>query len=453
MSTIRAYVEGRERPRGAGQRWFGVPTRALVLLSVLPLLASLGAAFSRAVLLPLVALDLVLAAVALLDWLVASGRVAVGRAVAPVQAVGRPFEVAVRVENVGRRTLRFFLTDDAPGTASGIPTEIRLPRGAAEEITYHTTVERRGHHRFGDVIVRIHSPLGLWYLQRAYEIEGAVRVYPDFAQLRETGLRGRLSEQRVPGRARRRPGGESEFQRLRPYVAGDPYRHIDWKATARRRDLVTREFGQESNQNLVFLLDCGRTMSAQSAGLSAFDHALNAMVLLGQVALRHRDRVGLLAFDRSIRAWLPPAGGARSASRLIRATYDLDPTLDEPDYALAFRFLSRHVRRRSLVVVLTAVMDEVNGDLASALIQGLGSRHLPLCAWLRDTDLDELLHRAAPHPQDVYVRAAAADLAGWRDRALADLRHRGALVVDAAPAELTTGLLHRYLEIKARRLL
>lgn len=453
MSVIRAYEQGRERVRTWWQRWFGVPTRVLVIASGLPLAASLAAAFSPSVMVPVVALDLVLVVVALVDLAAAKGRLDVARSVAPVQAVGRPFEVALRVQNVGRRTLSLLIVDDAPGDPTGIPVAMRLPRGAMEEIVYHTVVGRRGHHPFGDLIVRMDSPLGLWQAQRPYQVECAVRVYPDFARLRETGLRGRLSELRVPGRARRRPGGESEFQRLRPYVAGDPYRHIDWKATARRRDLVTREFGQESNQNLLFLLDCGRTMSAVSAGLSAFDHALNAMVLLGQVALKHRDRVGLLAFDRKVRAWLPPAGGSSQADKLIRATYDLEPTLDEPDYAMAFRHLNHHVRRRSLVVVLTAVMDEVNGDLASALVEALGSRHLPLCAWLRDTDLEDLLVRPAETVKDVYVRAAAADLSGWRDRALAGLRHRGALVVDAAPAELTTGLLHRYLEIKARRLL
>jgi uncharacterized protein (DUF58 family) len=451
--SIRAYKVATERPRSWWRRAFAVPTRSFVVLSGVPMIAGLAAAFTRDAVAPVLALDLVIVAIALVDLALARGRVEIARSVGQVQAVGRAFEVALRVVNRGRRSLQLRITDDAPGQLDGVPVSIRLPRGSADEILYDATVDRRGHHAFGDVIVRIRSPLGLWEAQRPYVVEDGVRVYPDFAQLRETGLRGRLSEQRVPGRARRRPGGESEFQRLRPYVAGDSYRHIDWKATARRRELVTREFGQESNQNLVFLLDCGRTMSARSGGLSAFDHALNAMVLLGQVALRHRDRVGLVAFDRKVRAWLPPAGGARAASKLIRATYDLEPSLEEPDYALAFRHLAHHVRRRSLVIVLTAVMDEVNGDLATSLVRALGSRHLPLCAWLRDTDLDELLARPAPQPKDVYVRAAAAELVGWRDRALADLRHRGALVVDVAPAELTTGLLHRYLEIKARRLL
>jgi uncharacterized protein (DUF58 family) len=449
---------GKSRPIAWWARPLAVPTRRLVLLSMVPLLLSVAVVFAPAVWIPVVALDIVLAALALLDRLLVSGTVQVSREYGHVQAVGRPFDVVLRVWNTGRRSVNLRFTDDPPGQAEGLPAEAQLPPEGGTEIRYRLTVDRRGQHTFGDLIVRFLSPLGIWERQERFELPGEVRLYPDFAQLRETELRGRLSEQRAPVAARRRPGGENEFQRLRPYVSGDPYRHIDWKATARKRDFVTREFGQESNQNLLFLLDCGRTMSSRSVGangssLTVFDHALNAAVLLGQVALKHGDRVGLLAFDRQIRAWLPPRGGARSAGRLIRATYDLHPSLEEPDYSLAFRYLTHQVRRRSLVVVLTASVDQVNSELASAMIRALGSRHLAVAVWMRDVEVDAMAraeHHDAPGP---FLRGAAAELLGWRERALAELRHRGALVLDAAPEDLTPGLLHRYLEIKARRLL
>ncbi|MEQ1506957.1 MAG: DUF58 domain-containing protein [Myxococcota bacterium] len=453
MSAPATETTGRERRPALWVRWFGVPTGALVAWSVAPLALSLGVIASRAVLIPVVAIDVVLVLVALADLATIARGIAASRVFAPVQAVGRAFDVVVRVRNVGRRQLRARFTDDPPGEADGLPAEATLAPGEAFDATYRLVVRRRGQHPFGDLTVRLRSVLGLWERQLRFEVPGSVRMYPDFAQLRETGLRGRLSEVRAPVRARRRPGGENEFQRLRPYVAGDPYRHIDWKATARKRDFVSREYGQESNQNLIFLLDAGRMMSARSGSLTAFDHALNAAVLLGQVALNHGDRVGLLAFDREIRAWLPPRGGARSSNRLIRATYDLEPTLHEPDYALAFRHLTQHVKRRSLVVVLTAVVDEVNGDLAQALIRALGSRHLAVSTWIRDVDVDALVTGAAADDRARYVRAAAAEFVGWREAALASLRQRGALVLDVPPSGLTTGLLHRYLEIKARRLL
>ena len=120
---------------------------------------------------------------------------------------------------------------------------------------------------------------------------------------------------------------------------------------------------------------------------------------------------------------------------------------------MAFRFLNQHVRRRSLVVLFTSVIDQVNADMATQLVQALSSRHLPLAVWIKDDGLDRLLLQPAREERDVYVRAAAAELHGWRDRAFAGLRRRGALVVDGDVEEMTAGLLDRYLEIKARRLL
>lgn len=430
-----------------------VPTRALVLASLVPLTLGVAAVAAPVVILPMLAIDLVIALVALIDLLAARGAVEARREVAEVQAVGRPFDVSLHLTNVGPRALSLRVTDDAPGAPRGLPAAVSIPVERSANVPYQVAVESRGRHPFGPVTVRWLSPLGLWERQRRLEVASAVRVYPAFGQLRRYGLKSRLVEQRVSARVRRRTGGENEFERLRPYVSGDSYRHIDWKATARKRDYVTREYRQESNQNLIFLLDCGRMMSARAGDLTAFDHALNAAAMLGQTALRQGDRVGLLAFDTAIRAWLPPKGGARSGGRLIRATYDLFPSFEEPDYALAFRHLGQRVRRRSLVVLLTSVVDEVNASMAEAVLGALGRRHLAVSVWLRDPELDALLDAPASDPAGVYARAAAAELVAWRERSLAQIRRRGALVVDCPAGELTPALLGRYLEIKSRRLL
>jgi uncharacterized protein (DUF58 family) len=434
--------------------WAGVPTGVAVVVVSVPLLLSLAVLFEPLATVPVVALDLVIGLVALGDLALARrASMEVARSFHAVQSVGRAFDVTVVVRNTSSRAWTVRVDDSAPGTVEGLPTEpVALEAGQARALTYRVRLDHRGQYGFGPVTVRAATPLGWFERQWRFTVPGVVRVYPDFARLREL-VRGRVGEDRAPVRARRRTGGENEFQRLRPYVAGDPYRHIDWKATARHRSHVTREFGQESNQNLVFLLDCGRTMSGRSGDLSHLDHALNAAVLLGQAALRNGDRVGLLAFDRRVRVWLPPKGGARTADRLIRATYDLEPSLEEPDWAAAFRHLQGQVRRRSLVVLLTAIQDDVNADLVVQLVKALRSRHLPLAVVLRDADTDELLGASARSDDDRFDRGAAAEVLHRRALALRGMEKRGALVVDAAPHTLTADLLNRYLEIKARRLL
>lgn len=402
---------------------------------------------------PMVAFDLLLLGVLLLDSFGSGAKLDVARTVGAVQAVGRPADVVLTLMNRSARGLNLQVVDTPPAAEPSPILEARVPGQQAVELEYQTAIPRRGLHAFGPITVRWTSRLGLWHRQRRFSVEDAVRVYPDFAQLRTWGMDARVGEERAPVRARRRPGGENEFQRLRPYVPGDPYRHIDWRATARRGEFVTREFGQESNQNVIFLIDAGRMMSADHGGLTAFDHALNAALMMSQVALKHGDRVGLLVFDDKIRSWLPPKGGKRSGSRLIRATYDVFPSMGEPDYALAFRHLSLRVRRRSLVVLFTAVVDEVNAGLADSLVRGLASRHLPMAVWLRDPALDAYLDQPAKGPLDPWLRGASAELALGREKTLAGLRRKGALVVDAGIDELTPALLSRYLEVKARRLL
>ncbi len=438
-------------------RLVGIPTGRQAALWGLPLLLAMVYVVQPAALAPMIAVDLLLVLVAAVDLAMATGAVEAQREVVPVQAVGRSFPVRLVVRNAGSRALALQVTDTAPGEVEGLPLHGEVSPGRALDAVYGVVVGDRGHHAFGQVTVRWTSPLGLWQRQRAIDVSSELRVYPDFEPLRSGSLMARASDERVPVRVRRRPGGENEFQRLRPYVAGDPYRHIDWKATARRREFVSREFGQESNQNLIFLIDAGRMMSARlegaGGGLTAFDHALNAAVMMGQVALKHGDRVGLLAFDRKVRAWLPPKAGARHGAALIRQTYDLQPSLEEPDYSMAFRYLTGRVRRRSLVVLLTTVVDEVNADLAVRVGQALAHRHLPLVVWLRDPEVDELVTGPPSGTTRAYQRGAAAELTAWRERSLLGLRRRGALVVDARPEELSMDLLGRYLEIKARRLL
>src|SRR6185295_17006205 len=186
-----------------------------------------------------------------------------------------------------------------------------------------------------------------------------VKVYPDVQAVRAYELLARQDRDPSGLRASRRRGGESEFERLREYRRGDEYRAIDWKATARRQKLIAREYQLESNQTILFLLDAGRLMTAETKGLSLFDHALNATLMLAHVAARGGDRVGLLTFSDEIKSFAPPAGGPGAARRIVQAGYDLYPDLVETNYALPFEQIGIRVRKRTLVVLFTQVVDDV----------------------------------------------------------------------------------------------
>jgi uncharacterized protein (DUF58 family) len=248
-------------------------------------------------------------------------------------------------------------------------------------------------------------------------------------------------------------GGDTEFERLRPYQRGDESRHVDWRATARRDDLTVRQFQAESNQNVVFAIDIGRGMRGESAGISSMDRALNAALLTADVALRGGDRAGLVAFDDAPRAYLRPAGGRVGGRKLIRAVYDLEAGLHATDYRAAMTFLKSRVRARSLFVIFTNLLEPRSAKELSRAVRGLVPQHLPLCVFLRDMETEALFEAPARNEEDLYVRAAAAESLSWREGIMRSLRHAGVLVLDARPDEMTPSLVKRYLEVKARRLL
>jgi uncharacterized protein (DUF58 family) len=318
---------------------------------------------------------------------------------------------------------------------------------------------RRGAYALGSHTVRWPSPLGLWQRQVRIPAQHAVKVYPDVQAVRTYELLARQDREFALVRATRLKGGESEFERLREYRKDDEFRAIDWKATARQKKLIAREYQLERNQNILFLLDCGRLMTAETRGLSHLDHALNATLMMSHVAGRSGDHVGLLAFDDEVRSYVPPGGGARASHRIVQASYDLHPSLVESDYELAFDQLALRMRKRALVILFTQIVDDVAARAVLTRVRGLIPRHLPLLVLFRDVEVDELAepHEAPAAPTrddlELYLRGAAAEAVVWRDKLIRDLKGGGALVLDVPPQRLTPALINRYLEIKARQLL
>lgn len=204
---------------------------------------------------------------------------------------------------------------------------------------------------------------------------------------------------------------------------------------------------------MVFLLDCGRMMTNEAAGLTLLDHALNAMLMLSYVALRQGDSVGMICFSDEIHRFVPVRGGMNQMNRLLHASYDRFPQLVESRYDQAFRYLASHLRKRSLVVLVTNVIDEVNAHQVDRYLSNLVGRHLPLGVLLRDRPLFDAADGPQPHGDALWRAAAAAEILAWRHQVLNDLAGKGVLSLDVFPEEMTAPLVNRYLEIKARHLL
>ncbi len=382
--------------------------------------------------------------------------VGVGREVGEVISVGVENLVRLRFVHRGKSERTIEVEDEPPQPSDrpGLPLEVTLRPGRERVASYHVVPHRRGLSKFGSVHLRCRSRLGLWLLQETRDLAQPVSIYPDVQQVRRVELLARMNRLAEAGvRLSRLRGRGSDFDRLREYRREDEYRSIDWKATARTRELVSREYVVERNQSVLFLLDQGRSMCNEADGISHFDRALNAAIFLSHVALRQGDTVGLLSCSNQVERWVPPVRGVGAVRSIVRQTYDLKPVYEATDYEAMVKSLRVRHRKRSLVVLLTYALDDVHLKTIADHMRMLRRPHLVMGAFLRNVPLQERVDSMPTSERDAFRVAAAADLLAAQTKQLAELEQSGLLIVDAVPEQLSAELISGYLEVKARHLL
>lgn len=357
-------------------------------------------------------------------------------------------DVVLELENDTRSLQDLELFDHHPphGETRGMPRRVRLPPGDRGVLRYRFRALSRGAGSFAGVELFQRSPARLWRLRRFLCVLTPVKVFPDFRTVQRYAILA-VDDARGPSgiHKRRRRGEGQELLQLREYREGDSLRQIDWKATSRRDRVISRQYEDERNQQLVFLLDCGWRMRAVDRGEAHFDRALNSLLLLTYVAVRQGDAVGLLTLGEP-RRWLPPQRRA-GLKTMLGAVYDLEARSTHPDFTAAAVELMARQRRRALVVILSNLRDE-DGEEAAAAVRLLRRRHLVLFASLREASLDAARDAAIDDFQDALRTSAAHHFMLARRLAHERLRGRGVSTLDVTPAELPQAIVNRYLEIK-----
>ncbi len=377
------------------------------------------------------------------------------RELSPSLALGAWKAVKLRLTSASRLPWTVTVMDHAPEDfeARGQGQRHRLPARGFLELTYQVRPTARGRRAFARAQVRLEGPLHLIARDLRLADPAEVKVFPDFAAVARYALLAidnRLSALGILRRPRRGEG--MDFQQLREYRTGDSLRRIDWKATARSQKLISREYQDERDQQVLFLLDCGRRMRAldvlEGGTLGHFDQALNALFLLSFVALKQGDAVGVATFAEDQPRLLAPRKGLVALDHMFQNLFDLQPSTQATDYLEAAQSLRTRLRKRSLIVLLTNLRDEEDATLAPAL-QLLRHKHLVLVANLREAAVDRLLENPPHTFPEALTQAAALDWQARREAALRSVTHRGAQVLDVKPEALPTALVNRYLEMKA----
>ncbi len=392
------------------------------------------------------------------DLLTVSGKLQlrIERSMQRAASLAIPHPVDLVVDNYGRKTVRIEVADDLLVDLTSEPPShsLTLAGGKRAELRHKLRASRRGAFQLEKIYLRARSRMGFWIRFTDRQVPGTLHVYPDMKQLGEYAILARTNRLSLIGvRQTRKLGQDNNFERHRDYNPDDNYKHIDWRATARRQKLTVKQFQSDQSQRVIFLLDCGRMMTNESRGLSLVDHALNSILMLSYVALQKGDSVGLLSFSDRVHDFVPLRGGASQMNRLLHAGFDRFPSMVPSRFDQAFLYLSTHCRRRSMVVLVTNVVDDVSANQISGYLSNLSGIHLPVLALLRDYRVFDAADNPTMDDDVLYRSAAAAQILTWRHDVLRRLANSGVLVVDAFPDQLTSPLVNQYLEIKAKHLL
>jgi len=364
--------------------------------------------------------------------------------------MGEPAEVGLTLRNAGPRPLRGKVRDGWPPTAQATPRSwlVAVDPGQRARLTTVLVPARRGVREAAGVTIRALGPLGLAGRQRTRPAPWTVRVLPAFTSRRllpEKLARLRELDGSVVTVVR---GQGSEFDSLRSYVVGDDPRSIDWRATARRNDVVVRTWRPERDRQVMLVLDTGRTAAGRVAGAPRFEATLDATLLLAALARHAGDRVGLIAHDRRLRASVDLARQGQVLPSVMRATAGLEPTLVETDGAAMVAAVLGRLRRRSLVVWFTTIDPTAIETRLLPVVGPLVKRHTVIVAAVTDPRVAELAGDRADAP-GAYGAAAAETSESERSRVIARLRQRGVIVTTAAPDTFASAVADSYLDLKA----
>lgn len=363
-------------------------------------------------------------------------------------------QVQLHLKHEYPRRLRCLLFDGYPAAfdlgaelGSGLPQRFELAAQGSHTLSYQVKAKQRGDFEFAFCDVLISSPWSLWQRRsRIYE-QTQVRVYPNYAELSlylMLAQQQRLDQLGIHQFSRRGQGGD--FHQLRDYRGGDALRQVDWKATSRYRRLISREYQEDRDQQLLLLLDCGRRMRHNGSGRGHLDDALDAMLLLAFSALRQGDAVGMMSFGGEQR-WFAPRKGAATLNGLLNAVYDLQPHPVATDYMAVAQQVLKRQRRRSLIVLLTNTRDEDYQDLLAAA-QLMRRRHLVVIADLREAVLDHTLRTPPSNIEGALKFYATDDYLAARRLAHQELGYQGVHMLDVLPEQLAAALVNEYQRLK-----
>jgi uncharacterized protein (DUF58 family) len=362
-------------------------------------------------------------------------------------------EITLELENYYNFAVKTEIFDELPFQFQKRDTSFlaKVSSGALQELKYTIRPTKRGEYEFGAVKVYAKTPLGLVSRRFVFEQGKTLPVYPSYMQMRQYEIMAMSNRLQDIGVKRLRKLGHSmEFEQIRDYVVGDDLRTLNWKATARSGRYMVNQYTEEKSQPIYCIIDKGRMMKMPFKGLSLLDYAINATLVMSNIAIYKQDRAGLITFAEEMGVVLKAKRSATQMQAITEILYNQKTRYLESDFELLYTNIRRQINHRSLMLIFT------NFDSLSAMhrqlpyLRRLNKDHLVVVIFFENTELQELILAPANTTEEVYLKTVAEKFAFEKRQIVRELNLHGIQSILTAPENLTVNTLNKYLELKAR---
>jgi len=362
-------------------------------------------------------------------------------------------EIKIHLENFYPFRITLNVIDEIPHQFQrrDLNFELSLLPGVNKVIKYSLRPVKRGEYSFGAVNVFVSSPIG--FLSRRFQFSGdaLVPVYPSYIQMRKfelLAISNRLVETGI--KKIRRIGQNMEFELIKEYVSGDDFRTINWKATARKNHLMVNHYQDERSQQVYSLIDKGRVMQMPFNGLSLLDYAINASLVISNIAIKKSDKAGLLTFQDKIGSMLAAGKQSNQMSRIMEMLYNQKTAYRETDFSKLYNHVRRKITQRSLLLLFTNFESIYGLQRQLSYLKSLANQHLLVVIFFENTEMKSLLSEPAGNLKEIYYKAIAEKFSFDKKLIVKELTRHGIQALLTAPEQLTVNTINKYLELKSR---
>ncbi len=361
-------------------------------------------------------------------------------------------KISISIKNNYRFTVTLKIIDEIPFQFQIRNFEItaKLKAGEEKEESYFLRPTERGEYDFGKINIYVSHAIGLVNRRIKFDFSGITPVYPSYIQLRKfelLAISNRLTEAGI--KKIRRVSHTLEFDQIRDYVKGDDFRTINWKATARRTHLMVNQYQDEKSQQVFSLIDMGRTMEMPFNGLSLLDYAINASLVISNIAMYKQDKAGLITFSKKIHTILPADRNKIQMHRIMENLYRQKTNFDESDFENLYTTIKRKVKQRSLLLLFTNFEWEVSLMRQIRYLRQLNNNHLLIVIFFKNTEVKKLVREKSHSINEIYVKTIAEKLMYEKRLIVKELKRYGIQSILTEPENLTVNTINKYLELKA----